>query len=685
MKKPFKRTLAATVATAIVAAVPLLSATPAFAAPTASGPAVLKTNNNGGLLTAVTDANDPWTMRLDAGNYVDGPDGDPDGGGPLTGLEPDVNGSCQSDGNNGGRAHTYIIPSTESPADLVFNGNGSMVGASAGTGGTGTFRNNLFTTGGSPARTIGLNTVDATIINIPNFSFNTQTNGQIPSGSYNVGIACLDLDEPIPTTTTYGPNNYFNALITVAYPGGDAAGAQILFVPGTGSVPDAPTVAANGVTSGDGTLTVAFTPAASVPATTGFTATATPTGGGTPVTETGSASAITIGGLTNGVSYDVTVHATNTIGDGPESTPVRTGTPNPARPAVTNLAGTPTTEAGEALVNWDYAGPTTNGYSVVVFVSGDVTEAPVGTVGTVDTVNTEVLVSDLTAGTLYQAKVTPTYAGPPVGTSATSADFTVNSAQSLQQHLEVTRPVGALVLTQVCGVYGELAPDTTNTPGFLTGYDAGDLAEDLVGTDPSTEWDEGLATGAEGSAPDPTAGGYPYPVDANGDPVEPEYPTHCGVQLSKAKLITSGVGRGQFFSAFGRLNQITVVSTHDGNEPWTVNGDMEDLFTGQTPGNQFSGNHLGWVPQVTDKSEPFDSDLDGTIDYTFGVIPGNPVAPRTILAGGLVAGQALAFVPDTGPTTAASGIAKFDARLKLLIPVNAINDLYEGTLTFTVI
>jgi hypothetical protein len=88
----------------------------------------------------------------------------------------------------------------------------------------------------------------------------------------------------------------------------DAAGLMVLFSPG------APTITS--VTGDDASATVAFgAGAAGNPATTTYTATATPTDPGQPtVTSDPGASPITLTGLVNGAGYTVTVTATNSTG-----------------------------------------------------------------------------------------------------------------------------------------------------------------------------------------------------------------------------------------------------------------------------------------------------------------------------------------------------------------------------------
>ena len=87
----------------------------------------------------------------------------------------------------------------------------------------------------------------------------------------------------------------------------------------------------------------------------------------------------------------------------------------------------------------------------------------------------------------------------------------------------------------------------------------------------------------------------------------------------------------------------------------------------------FSGNYLGWSPVVTDTSDVTSAGYDQT------VTAGATVLPDT--ATGLATPKAL----SSAAAGAGLGIASFDARLKLLIPVSARAGTYNGTLTFTVV
>ena len=256
------------------------------------------------------------------------------------------------------------------------------------------------------------------------------------------------------------------------------------------------------------------------------------------------------------------------------------------------------------------------------------------------------------------------------------------SAQLIIQDIQVVRPSGALVLTQRCGVFGSAAEYTDAVFGTLPLLPATTGADAVAGAVPT-----GVGTaptqGAGGVA-DPQFPQYPYPVDANGVPAA-TYPTNCAIDLGTGTLITSGPRAGQYFKATGRIAQITVVNTRDADTGWTLNGRMSAFTSTTDATDTFSGNLLGWDPEVTWDS---DVDLDG---YNMTVAAGGVRQPQgAASATGLGAAfnstnTSLASSLAQSPAGTSLGQAVLDARLRLLIPVTADAGIYRGTLTFTTV
>jgi hypothetical protein len=264
--------------------------------------------------------------------------------------------SCPGDSAAGGyRVQSFMIPAAaDIDSTLTFGGSGpTAVGSELREPlfdtTTNPYVNELTDQAVSPATT-------GRISGVPAFDWGVHDPGEVPAGSYSVGIAC-----------SLGPAgasqlvSYWSTTIEVTTTGvGTGGPAQFTWEEVTGEVPAAP-VLASPLGTGSGSLTATFTqPGTPDPAVTGYTATATPTAGGSAVTATGATSPITISGLTNGTSYDVTVHGTNTVGDSPESNEV-TGTP--ALPAVYKVDGeirrsTQPTFVGNGVYNATGAGQT---------------------------------------------------------------------------------------------------------------------------------------------------------------------------------------------------------------------------------------------------------------------------------------------------------------------------------------
>jgi hypothetical protein len=121
-------------------------------------------------------------------------------------------------------------------------------------------------------------------------------------------------------------------------------------------VPGAPTL--NAATAGDRSVALAWSaPVLNGGASIGsYTATASP-GGATCST---AGLSCTIGGLANGTTYTFTVHATNSVGSGPESN-ARSATPAAVPSAPRSVAA----KAGGSGITVTWAAPTSNGGSAI--------------------------------------------------------------------------------------------------------------------------------------------------------------------------------------------------------------------------------------------------------------------------------------------------------------------------------
>jgi hypothetical protein len=406
-------------------------------------------------------------------------------------------------------------------------------------------------------------------------------------------------------------------------------------------------------------------------------------GSTTITTLTTGSTTFSIPGLTNGSTYSVTAVANNAAGASVASNAI-TGVvvdPNDRGP-VQNLVAN--AKAGGADVTWAAPiGGVPNTYSITV--SPAIAGVPTSVAGTV----TSLSITGGTAGTAYTITVQAVFTAP--GTSAAvTKPFVAASATTVTQTIDVNRPLGGLVLTQRCGVYGALPPEaaTNAFPAFnqtaeigtpvtvlngvatIPGLLVGGTAPQLGAKDAN-----GNFIPATPAATDPNFGSYPYPVDpTTGIPTNPgsvTYPTNCGLSLGIAKLITTGSEAGKYFRADGRLNQVTIVDTRNVDAGWTLQGSMTD-FSSTTSADTFSGNYLGWTPVNNYNSGPT---LEG---YDMTTAPGAATQPD-FLTGMKASPKNLGTAnPGVG-----LGIAAFDARLRLLIPVTKDNGVYTATLSLS--
>lgn len=639
MKPFFKRALAGVATVAVAAGIaPLLTASPAAALGVLQGSATINTSGGAALLQSGNSAT-TFTLRLPA------------------------NAACPGDSANAGwRFQTYMVSGAIDPATLEFGSSGPT-GPSTGT--YATFKQPLYTTSFSPI--VNRNTADAAsangpgpILGIPDMNFEVHNPGDVPTGVYNLGIACT-----LGGASATQMSNFWNVQMTITADPGGPGNADVLWQNGT--VPSAPSITAvtpQAVVAGTGQASVAFTNPAANPALTGCTAFVGTTPGGTEFSGAGGSavscsSPAVVLGLTYGQQYYFRLSSTNAVGTSLQSNELSA---TPVRPAVTNLTALPSPNAVD--LNWDDApllgSDTYNVAYCTLPATSPCTSAAAGYVATLTPGSSAAAVTPTVAGQLYTFTVTYGAAGTSIAATVQSTPL---SNSILVQDITVGRPNGALVLTQVCGKWDEMASEAAQF-GFPDGLPLS--AASAAGTAP--------VVGA-GPGTDPEFDEYPYPSNPDGT-ANASYPTTCGVALGAAQLVTDGgpsMGAGQFFAAHGRLNQISVVDTRDTDPGWAVNFTMSDLSSGS---DTLSGNQLGWSAVKTD-TPAFTDGFGNSYDQNVTLVTPSMVANTAGAAG---AGSAHSVIQALDANDGL-GIATLDARLKLLIPIHALNGTYAGTLT----
>jgi large repetitive protein len=565
-------------------------------------------------------------------------------------LAAPVGSVCPGDNTAGYLYHSFIIPFGQDPADMTFSPSGTPNNKPQ-------FSNNLANAIGTRSRNIAPGLGDGLVVPISSQTFsNAPLFGALTPGAYTVGIACTQPD----AGTIVQTMRFWSTNITIS---GSLAGGNLTYA--TGVAPAAPTI--TGVTEGNQSCTVAFTPGAG--GATSFTVTGTPGG-----SATGSASPIAVTGLTNGTPYTFTVTGTNSVGTSAPSAVSATCTPVAGpRTNVTALTATPGAP-GSGIINlaWTAPGANTPAADPVSYAVSWTGPTP-GT-ATVPFGTNSYSATGLNAGS-YTFTVVATYADSPTSGSPAATVSAASSPSSVViQDIDVQRPVGALVLTQVCNSNGPIPADPTPSTGFPSGVPAVSAVNGSTVGSPTQTGNAPLI--ARGGAADANFAEYPYPINDTTFEAEAAYPTYCGINLGRARFVTRGAGAGQFFAATGVIDQITIVDTRDDDPSWTVSGQMGD-FSANGGTDIFSGSQLGWAPQKTEDTGAFTDSLGNTYDQV--ATAGPVVQPNTAAATGLSNGSVL-MQANAG---AGLGIAIADARLKLLIPVTADSGVYTGVLTFS--
>lgn len=156
-------------------------------------------------------------------------------------------------------------------------------------------------------------------------------------------------------------------------------------------------------------------------------------------------------------------------------------------------------------------------------------------------------------------------------------------------------------------------------------------------------------------------------------------------RISRRRLITSGPRTGKYLRATGCIAHVTVVNTRDADSGWTLNGRMSNFVSTTDATDTFSGNLLGWDPEVTWDSTANLDLYDMTVN-TGGVRQPQSSTSTTGLGDpSNGTNTTLTGSQAQSPAGASLGMAVMDARLRLLVPVTADAGTYRGTLTFTTI
>lgn len=586
--------------------------------------------------------------------------------------------------------HTFITPADTpgGPGALTFGAFGPEDPADPDTG----FTQALFDLGGNPV--INQSTAaSGQVTGIPFFTFGSAgfVPGDIPAGTYDIGFAC----------SLNGANTRFwSQTIEITTPGGGPVGFDYVVVVDVDEVQNVEIVR-----NENGELDVDFDEIAGgadsydVTATPVDEITGVPTGA--PATTANvTVPPATLTGLQPGQAYDVEVVA-NSAGNASDPSPVPPVRVISRSGGLEELNGTVN---GNPVVAGDVLAATNGeeieltvevpngGTALFEFRSDPVflVEATDGGAGDEDGVENGIIVVTVTippTATSGPHDITVSILTGPGGsvTGFFTVAFTISPPppdRFVLQEITVERPPGVLILTQRCGVNAEWPALPRGAFESFPGFPA-DLALVPAALPPGTSPDTDLGT--PGVQLDPGFDDYPGP----GTPI---YPTECGIEMGTASPVADGPLAGQYFTADGVLNQVSVFDTRDTDDGWTVTGTFED-FEGTVPANTFDGNFLGWTPLVQGIDSAVYDNLAGPSNV---VLPGTGVDGTTVevdpLTGlptpggtpnedvpGLKEGRALGLAPAGGGL----GVTTLDARLALLIPTEAAADDYTATLSLS--
>jgi len=402
-------------------------------------------------------------------------DGSPSAGQPLTeggsatafSLALPQDAACTGDSANAGyRVQSYMVPSSADPATLTYNAAGPVP---AGLGAS--FRQPLFdataSTGYVDAQTANAATTGGPgpVVAIPALSLAVFEPGNIPAGTYNIGIACT-LGVPGPAQL----DKYWNTVLTVVTAAGDTPAG----VTWTAVAPPPTTT----TSTAPGSSTTSTTPASSTTSSTSTSSTSTSTSTTTSTTST--------------TRPTTTTTTTTTVPVCPATSPTTTTT---APAASTTTSTTPSTSTSSTSTSTSSTTSSTTSTTAPTTTSTSTTSTTAPTTTSTSTTSTTVAAAAAarvaSAPLVAAAAETCLPAGTTVSSSLAAGGQITISSTGWKAGSDVTGvlhsdPVtlGTLTADSTGRIAGSLTVPSTVPPGdhelVLTGTDPGGLVRTVT-------------------------------------------------------------------------------------------------------------------------------------------------------------------------------------------------------------
>ena len=268
---------------------------------------------------------------------------------------------------------------------------------------------------------------------------------------------------------------------------------------------------------------------------TGYTASCSSSDGGAAGSNTGTVSPIAVLSLTNGRTYTCTVHASNALGAGAESTASASAVPAavpdaPAQPAVTR---------GNTQISVAFVAPASNGSPITGYTAA-CTSSDGGAFGSHAGGTSPIVVAGLTNGSTYTCTVLATNAEGDSSPSVASAEAVPATlpgapAQPTVTHSNTSISVAFVAPASNGSPITGYTASCTSSDGGATGSNTGAGSPISVGslTNGDTYTCTVFATNASGDGPPSVASATTVPATTPGTPVQPTV-THGDAQISVA-------------------------------------------------------------------------------------------------------------------------------------------------------